>query len=392
LDQCAPVLEEALGVQVVRYENEERMSREMARSYLCNEDNGAYLYDRFRRETAGGSASVLWGLFDGGGGAEILNSVTTFRRWQRTECRRSVEEASLEELRQFFMTTDDRRASVYAWTECVTRVTACHVASDPSPEGLAAVVDDPEASPITVHLRWCGTVGDVGLFEATVVSIRTDGLSCEIDLEPDDEMPVGDTIALCRRIDENRDGLLGVTIEVAIPGGGSRRYAAVAVVPGFEPEPPCAEEEFFHDPDRDGFATADAVTKWACEEDLDPAEREIWVRRRPDSNLSVDCCEGDTNARPGQTGYFATPTKCGGYDYDCDGEVTEKWTENAVCEELHRTERCSDSTIVREGWAWASEAPACGETEQFATEGSRCRGFHDWCFPAEYAAAAQRCR
>ena len=32
-----------------------------------------------------------------------------------------------------------------------------------------------------------------------------------------------------------------------------------------------------------------------------------------------DCCDADPKVYPGQTAYFATPTACGGYDYDCDG-------------------------------------------------------------------------
>jgi hypothetical protein len=38
-----------------------------------------------------------------------------------------------------------------------------------------------------------------------------------------------------------------------------------------------------------------------------------------------DCCDGDPNVYPGQTTYFATPTACGGYDYDCDGIATTQY-------------------------------------------------------------------
>jgi len=32
-----------------------------------------------------------------------------------------------------------------------------------------------------------------------------------------------------------------------------------------------------------------------------------------------DCCDSDSNVYPGQTGYFQSATKCGGFDYDCSG-------------------------------------------------------------------------
>ena len=38
-----------------------------------------------------------------------------------------------------------------------------------------------------------------------------------------------------------------------------------------------------------------------------------------------DCCDTDSNAYPGQTAYFSTPTACGGYDYNCDGVATPQY-------------------------------------------------------------------
>jgi hypothetical protein len=34
-----------------------------------------------------------------------------------------------------------------------------------------------------------------------------------------------------------------------------------------------------------------------------------------------DCCDFDHDAHPGQTAYFAGPSACGTFDYDCDGRV-----------------------------------------------------------------------
>lgn len=34
-----------------------------------------------------------------------------------------------------------------------------------------------------------------------------------------------------------------------------------------------------------------------------------------------DCCDGDSNAFPGQTSYFKTANACGSWDYSCDGTI-----------------------------------------------------------------------
>jgi hypothetical protein len=38
-----------------------------------------------------------------------------------------------------------------------------------------------------------------------------------------------------------------------------------------------------------------------------------------------DCCDTDPNVYPGQTAYFASPSQCGGFDYDCDGAATPQY-------------------------------------------------------------------
>jgi len=40
------------------------------------------------------------------------------------------------------------------------------------------------------------------------------------------------------------------------------------------------------------------------------------------ASAGVDCCDTDIDAFPGQTQFFASPTACGGFDYNCDDFTT----------------------------------------------------------------------
>lgn len=43
------------------------------------------------------------------------------------------------------------------------------------------------------------------------------------------------------------------------------------------------------------------------------------------SCLGDDCCDTDPNVHPGQALYFSVPGRCGSYDYDCDGKLTQEY-------------------------------------------------------------------
>ncbi len=68
---------------------------------------------------------------------------------------------------------------------------------------------------------------------------------------------------------------------------------------------------------------------------------------------AIDCCDKDSNAHPGQTGWFATVTGCGGFDYNCSGPEEKQDTVITDCD------------FVRVGWIDA--APACGAQGTWAT-------------------------
>lgn len=380
ISECSDVLEAALGVEMTTYENEERSTREMAKTYLCSESNGTYLFQKLRSQQAGGGVSVAFFSVEGGGSA--LESETAFRSWQRSSCSQDIERASLDELRQYFMTIDDRRESVYAWTECVTAITACHAASAPNPRGLMVVVNEPEADAVALTVRWCGTVGDVRITEATVSDVQTPGLDCSQPLEAGRPLPIGDTLVLCTRLEDEVDGIFSVMADVNVGMGAIRRYSANQIIPGREVEQPCEEKEYFFDPDGDGYATADARTMFACEPP--EGQDDIWTLRAPLVWTDTDCCELDPDARPGQTTFFTEANACGRFDYDCDGEARVQSSAVAQCEW-----RSGDGDRVRSaGWAPRWGVPACGDMGQHAVVGTMCwRGF-----PFETVERQQACR
>lgn len=66
---------------------------------------------------------------------------------------------------------------------------------------------------------------------------------------------------------------------------------------------------------------------------------------------SGDCCDSDANVHPGQTASFTTADKCGGFDYDCDGTVTQEFTTVATT--------CSVA-IPACAAGWTTAVPGCG--------------------------------
>jgi len=386
LADCAPVLEAGLGVSVVRQENEELMTREMARSYLCESLNAQYIYDRSRRESGGGGVSFLGFSISGGG--EVFNSVRTVQAWQEEKCAEDIQEASVDSLRQFFISVNDQRPSVYAWTQCVNAVTTCHAAAEPTPKGFMAQVIDGESEVIAIELRWCGTVGDVRLVDATVTGIDVIGLDCTEPLAEGDALPVGETSVFCTRIDSESDGLFSVTAEVPLGGGRVRRYSAMSLIPGIEvpePEPPVEERLYYFDPDGDGYAAADARMRWMSE--LPEDEIGLWTERSPGVWTDTDCCELDADTRPGQDRFFAEANYCGSFDYDCDGEETRRLEDPAICDPPNS---CRGSTVAQAGWVWGL-TPACGDSGAYGELGGACRGL-PLCLPSSPETRVQTCR
>ena len=78
---------------------------------------------------------------------------------------------------------------------------------------------------------------------------------------------------------------------------------------------------------------------------------------------SNDCCDSDPNVKPGQGNYFVSKSKCGTWDYNCNGSIEYRWNKNQkfVCK--WKPFECYASP---QGW---KNAPVeCGVTEQWCTD------------------------
>ncbi|MBO6939046.1 MAG: putative metal-binding motif-containing protein [Deltaproteobacteria bacterium] len=135
------------------------------------------------------------------------------------------------------------------------------------------------------------------------------------------------------------------------------------------------------DVDRDGYgdATSDdrrdvcsdaaalAAPRFGCPAGFTPADR------------PADCCDTDADARPRTLGagdWFAEPTSCGDYDYDCDGAERQRLTANGnpACG-VNVGGACYCASSCNRGWQFGAP-PACGETAR-ACDG--CEGDSSGC-------------
>lgn len=71
----------------------------------------------------------------------------------------------------------------------------------------------------------------------------------------------------------------------------------------------------------------------------------------------TDCCDTDKNVHPGQTSFFTTPGACGGFDYDCNGQITEEYGAAS----------CSWSSFSCSGDGFAAPVPGCGDFGTFTS-------------------------
>jgi hypothetical protein len=72
---------------------------------------------------------------------------------------------------------------------------------------------------------------------------------------------------------------------------------------------------------------------------------------------NTDCCDSDSNARPGQTLYYSSARNgCGGYDYNCDGVETREFTQSFS---MNCNLAMNTCTLLNPGWYGA--VPVCGD-------------------------------
>lgn len=91
----------------------------------------------------------------------------------------------------------------------------------------------------------------------------------------------------------------------------------------------------------------------------------------PDYQVMVggDCCDSDNGVFPGSTKYQQKQTKCGGFDFDCDGKETTKYN-FPICSQV-------PFEHVQMGCWVAAEIPPCGMTVSFCLNykgGTGCQG------------------
>lgn len=115
----------------------------------------------------------------------------------------------------------------------------------------------------------------------------------------------------------------------------------------------------FRDNDNDGYAPDGAVAMDACPSS-DPARMGAPWNRCPAGTTgrmpgpsAVDCCDSDSRARPGATGFQTSPRACGGFDFDCDGSLTRQYG---------TSEESCNTNCNFNGDGWCDPAPACGGT------------------------------
>jgi hypothetical protein len=74
-----------------------------------------------------------------------------------------------------------------------------------------------------------------------------------------------------------------------------------------------------------------------------------------------DCDDKDSNAHPGQTQFFTSPTKgTGGWDYDCSGTTEQEFRDSLpACDTL--------KLVDCKGEGWQGSIPTCGQQGQLNT-------------------------
>lgn len=77
-----------------------------------------------------------------------------------------------------------------------------------------------------------------------------------------------------------------------------------------------------------------------------------------------DCDDGDPLSFTGQPKYYVTPTKRGGFDYDCDGVETKQHDVFVKCDTSG-----GGCVLANEGWFYVGDpTPACGVTGDWVNE------------------------
>ncbi len=105
-----------------------------------------------------------------------------------------------------------------------------------------------------------------------------------------------------------------------------------------------------------GFDSGEDLLSWYADDDGDGwgTGEPVWQAAAPVGHVAADgdCDDRDARAWPGQEQFFVRSRSDGGWDFDCDGDVTPSTSALGACD--------ATCTLETEGWSTAA-APACGE-------------------------------
>lgn len=115
----------------------------------------------------------------------------------------------------------------------------------------------------------------------------------------------------------------------------------------------------------------------------------------------TDCCDFDRRVFPGQTLYFTTVNGCGAFDFNCDGNETQRLTTRVsgiTCSGASFSEAAcdaADASISASPGFWTLETPPCGSSSLWLARCQWLRGGieapSDTCFPTPDS-RLQECR
>jgi len=88
------------------------------------------------------------------------------------------------------------------------------------------------------------------------------------------------------------------------------------------------------------------------------------------TDASGDCCDTDARVHYGQTAWFTGRSKCGNFDYNCDGREDRQYNNVVRCGSFPD---CGNNVVA--GWQGTS-IPDCGQTGTWSTDCSGFLGFN----------------
>ena len=119
---------------------------------------------------------------------------------------------------------------------------------------------------------------------------------------------------------------------------------------------------FYRDFDGDGYGDSNALS-CSCTGGI------------PDAYYTVttggDCYDQNSQAAPGQAGYFTNSRGDGSFDYNCDGQQESELGNNGACAGINVS--LNDACILSVA-GWDGGVPSCGSTGDYLLDNDSCVG------------------